>query len=358
MTCTAARTPHQSAMKVARVSVTCLDAREVDQLVEAVAAGAGGAVGEAGDAVVAAVEAAVGDGGQDGLARLLAVHTPVRGAHGGLELGARLQHVVVGLEAVPDHSRRIVGQERVLPGRRHHHAAQLLAEVGERHARQHGDAAVDLAPGGRRARPVAAGDLAGVELDRVGDAAEPGVRLDPLVELAGVAAQRLDQAEGGEDGIGAALALADVHGPAADAQAEPHDADGAAQDPGGGRLRDQAGVGAVAARQRRERAVAGRLLLGHGLHVDVGGGQIAGRAQRVEREHHGAHARLHVVGAAAVHAPVLDRSARTAARTTCRPGRSARRRHGPAGSGCGPWCDPAARAGSPPPARPWCSRCP
>ena len=75
--------------------------------------------------------------------------------------------------------------------------------------------------------------------------------LGPLVELARVPAQGLDQAEGRQDGVGAALALRHMHGPAAQTQAEPHDADGAAQDMRAGRLGDQAGVGAVAARQGR-----------------------------------------------------------------------------------------------------------
>ena len=86
---------------------------------------------------------------------------------------------------------------------------------------------------------------AGVELAQSPPAILPGLNLigfgmrlnqlsclDALVELAGVAAQRLDQAEGREDGVGAALALADMRGPAGNAQAEPHHADGAARDRG------------------------------------------------------------------------------------------------------------------------------
>src|SRR5437773_453210 len=65
-----------------------------------------------------------------------------------------------------------------------------------------------------------------------------------------------------------------------------------------GRLRNETSIGAVAARQRRQRAVAGALLLGHRLHVDVGGGPKVETAQRIEREHHRRDAGLHVVGAA------------------------------------------------------------
>ena len=54
------------------------DALEVHGLVEAVRAATRGAVAQARDVVVAAVEAAVGDGGQDHLARFGAMHRLVR----------------------------------------------------------------------------------------------------------------------------------------------------------------------------------------------------------------------------------------------------------------------------------------
>ena len=84
---------------------------------------------------------------------------------------------------------------------------------------------------------------------------------------------------------------------AADAQAEPHHADMGAGDGGVGRFGDQHGVGAVAAGQGGEGAVAGALLLGHGLHMDVRGQLKPGGADGVEREHHRRHALLHVAGA-------------------------------------------------------------
>src|SRR5207253_4484321 len=115
---------------------------------------------------------------------------------------------------------------------------------------KHRDAAVDLAPGRRRARPVATRDLARIELDRIGNAAEPRMVLHPLVELARVAAQRLDQAERREDRVGAALAVLHVHRPAAQLEAEPHHADGAAIDLRAGWFRNEAGVGPIAARER------------------------------------------------------------------------------------------------------------
>jgi hypothetical protein len=83
----------------------------------------------------------------------------------------------------------------------------------------------------------------------------------------------------------------------------------AARDGATGRLGDQRRVGAVAADQRGERAVAGALLLGDGLDVHVRGRLEAGGAERVHREDHRGDARLHVVRAAAVHPAVADRRA-------------------------------------------------
>src|SRR5262249_26257267 len=152
--------------------------------------------------------------------------------------------------------------------------------------------------------PITARDLARIELDGVRNTAEPGVSLHPLVELARVSAQGVDEAISRKNGIGAAFALAHMHGLAADFQAKPHYTHRASQDLRRRWLRDEAGIRAIAAGKRRERSVASRFFLRHGLNVDVSRGPEASIAQRVERKHHGGHARLHIVGAAAVELPV------------------------------------------------------
>ncbi len=163
--------------------------------------------------------------------------------------------------------------------------------------------------------------------------------------------KRQDQVVGGHDRVGAGLRPRHVHRHAAHAQAEPHHADMGAGDGGVGRLRDQHRVGAVAAGQGGERAVAGAFLLRHGLHVDVGRRLQPGVADRVQREHHRRHALLHVAGAAAVQPLVPDRRLERRGGPQLRRARWARRRHGPAGSGCGrrarrpAACPPPARRG-------------
>ena len=73
-----------------------------------------------------------------------------------------------------------------------------------------------------------------------------------------------------------------------------------------GRLRDEAGIGAIAALQGRERADAGALLLDHGLEMNARGRLQAGGLDRIQRIERADGARLHVAGAAAVHLAVLD----------------------------------------------------
>lgn len=71
----------------------------------------------------------------------------------------------------------------------------------------------------------------------------------------------------------------------------------------------RAGIGAIAAQQRRQRAIASALFLGDGLEIDIGAGLVAGAAQRLHGEAHGGHTRLHVIGAAPVEPAILHRAA-------------------------------------------------
>jgi hypothetical protein len=72
------------------------------------------------------------------------------------------------------------------------------------------------------------------------------------------------------------------------------------------RFGDERRVGAIAAQMRHQRAVAGRLLLHHGLQIDGRCGLQADTAQRVERVEIGGMASLHVAAAAAKQPIALD----------------------------------------------------
>jgi hypothetical protein len=80
-----------------------------------------------------------------------------------------------------------------------------------------------------------------------------------------------------------------------------------ADDGEAGRLRDQAGVEAVVALERRERAEAAVLLGRHALEHHLRSRRPR-RPQRGERVHRRDHAALHVDAAAPVDEPVLDRA--------------------------------------------------
>ena len=101
-------------------------------------------------------------------------------------------------------------------------------------------------------------------------------------------------------------------------------------------LRDQHGVGLVAAQMRHQRAVAGGFLLDHRLHVDGRGRLQADAAQRVEGEQVGGVAGLHVARrrGRSSQSPSIDRL-EGRMRPHVGAGRSARRRHAPAGSASG-----------------------
>ena len=136
-----------------------------------------------------------------------------------------LEHVGFGLEAFPAHGRQVVAEERIvgrgLADRVLHFLAALLQRLGRQHAHAH----VECAPGRDRARPVAAGDLADVEVHRVVMVAEILVvdleRVPLLLQLA----ELLDDPVGGLDGVRAGIGLVDVDRMAGDLHLEPHHAD-------------------------------------------------------------------------------------------------------------------------------------
>ena len=131
------------------------------------------------------------------------------------------------------------------------------------------------------------------------------VRL-PGVPLLFEFAELLDEAVRRLDGVGSGVGLVDMHRMAGDLDLEPHDARLRDREHAGRWLRDEGGVGAVAALQAGERAVAGAFLLDHRLLVDVRRRHVAQRAQRAQREDVQDQPGLHVARTAPVHPAVLD----------------------------------------------------
>src|SRR5262249_35659600 len=142
---------------------------------------------------------------------------------------------------------------------RRHAGENLLLAIGDRPAGQDRDAAVDVAPGRHAGGPVAALDDAGIEVDRVFYRLEVTVGPGALVPLDLELLQRVDQMIGRRDRIRAGARMRYVHGKAAHLQAKPDHADLRADHRTARRLRDEAGVGAIAALQGRERPDTGAL---------------------------------------------------------------------------------------------------
>ena len=187
------------------------------------------------------------------------------------------QHVTLGLEAVIDDLGRVVREEAVAS--RGVADRRLDLALGLRHVLTgiDRDADVEGAPGRHARRPVAAGDAADVEIDRMLHGVERRVLLAAAVPVLLQPVQRLHDAVGCLDRIGAGRGFADMHRHAADMDLEPQHADLATDEPVPHRLGDEHGVGAVAALQAGEGAVAGALLLDHRLHMHVGGRLVADR---------------------------------------------------------------------------------
>ncbi len=94
------------------------------------------------------------------------------------------------------------------------------------------------------------------------------VGLGALVPLNLELLQRLDQMIRRHDRVRAGAGMRDVNRVALHAQPEPDHADLGAHHLAVGRLGDEAGIGAVAALQGRERTDAGALLLDHRLEMN------------------------------------------------------------------------------------------
>jgi hypothetical protein len=134
---------------------------------------------------------------------------------------------------------------------------------------------------------------------------EVAIGFRPFVPLGFELLQRLDQMVGCGDRVRAGTGLEHVHGMAAHFEAKPDHADLRAHHLAGRRLRNEAGVGTIAALQGRERASAGALLLDHGLKMNPRGRLEARGLDCVERIECADGTGLHVTGAAAVHPAVL-----------------------------------------------------
>ena len=222
---------------------------------------------------------------------------------GVVQYGARclvpLQHEGLGLEAFPNHRRRRVSEVGVPRGGLAHAGLHLPARLGERHRRQHPRPHVEGAPGGHRARPVPALDLAHVEVRGMVMAVE--VR---IVHLAGVPvllelAQGLDQPVGRLDGVRARIRLVHVHRMASHLHLEPHHPDLRGGEGVGARLRDQCGLRPVATLQAGERPVARAFLLYYRLLEQVRRRLVTEAAQGQQRVVVQHQPGLHVARAAA-----------------------------------------------------------
>src|SRR5215211_3541790 len=138
---------------------------EADALVEAVDVLRDRAVAQRRDAVVEGIDAGVEIGRRHEAFERPAGRRLVRLRKHALGVGTGLQHVAFGEEAVEGDPRRVVGEEPVLTGEGRHRLLDLARGIAGADARIDRDAAVEPAPGRHRGGPVAARDLADVEVD-------------------------------------------------------------------------------------------------------------------------------------------------------------------------------------------------
>ena len=277
---------------------------DLHPLVEAVVILRPRAVAERRDAEIAAIETGVVEAGERGLFEPAPEHRLVRRAERRHRVLAVVEHVAIGQEAVPHEFGRRVGEERVVRRRAPHRRLDLRLRRGDVLARQDGDAAIEVAPGGHARRPVPAGDPAQIEVDGTIDLREMRLRPRASVPFRRQRIERIDERIGAADCVRSGARVGDMHGLAAHADAEPQHADLRAREAEIGRFRHEHRVGAVAALQRRKRAVAGAFLLDHRLQEEIGRRPVSRALQRLDREDRGDRARFHVARAAPVHPAV------------------------------------------------------
>jgi hypothetical protein len=92
----------------------------------------------------------------------------MRAAEHGLGFAAGLQHIALRPEAVESHLRRVVGEEGVAARGGADAILDALGRLLRADAGIEPDAAIDPAPARHRGGPVAALDLADVQVDRMG----------------------------------------------------------------------------------------------------------------------------------------------------------------------------------------------
>ncbi|MPL60859.1 hypothetical protein SDC9_06421 [bioreactor metagenome] len=260
---------------------------------------------------IEAEEARVGGGG-DGAARqclaggaqMRAVDRVDRGA--GLGRAVVRERIALGHEAVIDELGQGVAQEGIGAGGVADHRLDLGAGGGQVLPRIDRDAQVEDAPGGHRARPVAAGDAADVQVHRVMRMGEIGMAAGRSVPARLEPVQGLDQREGRLNRIRAAAGIGDMGRQAAQMHLTPDHPELRGDEAFLEGLGDQCRIGAIAAQQTGKGAVAGAFLLDHRLHEDIGRRLQPERAQRIEREEVRGEPGLHVARAAAVKPAVLD----------------------------------------------------
>jgi hypothetical protein len=211
-----------------------------------------------------------------------------------------LQHVAVCLQAVVADLRRVLGKERMRARCVRDAGFDLAARVRQVLVEWNADAYVERTPRWNARRPIAADDLADVQVQRVMHVSEMRIGAAAFIPAFLQRMQCLHQAIGGFDRIRAAAGFAHVHRLAAHVDLEPDHADLGAHHLIPHRLRNQRGVRAIATCDARQRAVAGAFFLDHRLHVDFGCRRQADAIERVEREQIGGDPGFHIAGPAPV----------------------------------------------------------
>ncbi len=153
-----------------------------------------------------------------------AVGGDVRLRQGDFGVGPLLQYVSLREEAVPFDRWRRIGQVGVAACGGHHGVLDLPCRLGCGNAGVDGDPAVDGAPGRHGRGPVAARDLADIEVDGVVERFEVAVLALEIVPALFEVAQRADDGICRLDGVGAQTRIAHVDGLAGDRDPEPQHA--------------------------------------------------------------------------------------------------------------------------------------
>lgn len=217
-----------------------------------------------------------------------------------------LKGIALSGEANMDNFGAVAGEEGMVAGRikdgPFYHVAHVIEVLAGECSHSH----IENTPGEHGTGPVAAFDLADVEVERVAEARIVVMAAFLCVHPPLQQVQRLEQGDGRFDGVGARTCIGDMSRQTLQAHLNPDHPNLRRHELFGQGLRNQCRISAIAALQAGQSAVAGAIFLHNRLKEFVGCRVPTEMLQRLDCKEIRGQTGLHVTRAAATHPVAID----------------------------------------------------